>query len=160
MPGCFRPMRVLAGGTIVGITFIAGTYLLSARRLSAAREARRNDDCSKAERSLAACWRLPGLHSAIELENQLLAVQQGDLRDEKEWQSRAAGNSANSRLILESLAKGNLATFQWTTAHNYAESILDREPADARALWLRARARMEMHLEEQALGDLERAIER
>ena len=38
--------------------------------------------------------------------------------------------------------------------------MFDQRPADVRALWLRARARIEMHLEEQALGDLERAIER
>ena len=160
MPGFSWPLRVLVGGILLGAACIAGTYLLSARRLAAAREARRDDNYSQAERSLAACWTLPGLRSAIELEEQLLGVQQGDLRNEKEWRTRAAGNSADGRLILEALAKGNLATFQWTTAQKYAESILDDQPADARALWLRARARIEMHFEEQALGDLERAIER
>src|SRR5678815_2208156 len=154
MPGFSWRLRALVGGILFG-AFLAGTYLLSNRRLAAAREARRDDDCSQAERSLAACWRLPGLRSAIELEEQLLGVQQGDLRNEKEWETRVAGKSSDSRMILEALAKGNLATFQWTTAQNYAESILDRQPADARALWLRARARIEMHSEDEALGDLE-----
>src|SRR5690349_805566 len=105
MPAVSRPMCALVGGIIFfGVALIAGTYLLSARRLAAAREARRDDDCSEAERWLAACWSLPGLRSALELEEQLLAVQQGDLRNEKEWQSRADGNSAESRLILEALA--------------------------------------------------------
>jgi tetratricopeptide (TPR) repeat protein len=159
MPGFSRPMGVLVGGILFGVACVPGAYLLSARRLAAAREARRGDNCSQAERSLAACWRLPGLRSAIELEEQLSAVQQGDLRNEKAWQSQSAGNSADNRLILEALAKGKLAHFQWATAQKYAESILDKDPADARALWLKARARIEMHLEEQALADLERALQ-
>lgn len=157
---CRWPMRTLVAGLFLGIVIVAAPYAFTAGRLSAARQARRDDDCATAESCLAACWRLPGLRLAIELEDQLLAVQQGDLRNEKGWQSRAVDDSAASRLIREALAKGNLAHFQWTTAQGYTESILDHQPADARALWLRARARIEMHLEEQALGDLERALER
>jgi len=153
-------MRTLVTGLILGIAIVAAAYAFTTGRLFAAREARRDDDCAAAESCLAACWRLPGLRGAIDLEEQLLGVQQGDLRNEKEWHSRVAGNSADSRLILESLAKGNLARFQWMTAQSYAESILDQQPADARALWLRGRAQFEMHLEEQALSDLERAMER
>jgi Tfp pilus assembly protein PilF len=159
MPGFSRRRDVLVAGIVLGITCIAGAYLLATHRLAAAREARRNDNCPQAERSLAACWRLPGLRSALELEEQLLAVQQGDLRNEKEWKSRSAGKSTEGRLILEALAKGNLAAFQWMTAEGYAQSLLDEQPADARALWLRARAQIEMHLEDGALSDLERALE-
>ena len=94
MPGFSWRLRALVSGILIlGAAFLAGAYLLSNRRLAAAREARRDDDCSGAERSLAACWRLPGLRRAIELEEQLLGVQQGDLRNEKEWETRVAGKS-------------------------------------------------------------------
>ncbi len=154
------PMRSLIAVLFLGIALFAAAFASTTKRLSDARQARRDDDCAAAESGLAACWRMMGLRGAIDLEEQLLAVQQGDLSHEKEWQSRAAVASADGQLILEALAKGKLATFQATTAQTYAESILNQQPGDARALWLRARARIEMHLEEQAINDLEQALER
>ena len=150
----------VVGLVLVGTALIVGAYQYSLARISAAREARRDDDYAQAERLLAAIWRLPGLRGAIDMEDQLSAVQQGDLREEKAWQARATGNAADGKLILEALAKAKLAHFQWSAAQSYAQSILDHEPDDARALWLRARSQIEMHLEEQALGDLRKAIER
>lgn len=153
------PIRALAAFSLVALVLIIAAYSLTAWRLSVARQARRDDDCVAAETWLAGCWPVPGLSNAIELEDQLLAVQQGDLRDEKAWQSRANDETSHGQLIWEALAKGNLATFQWTTAESQAEAILRQQPGDARALWLRARARIEMHSDELALADLERALE-
>lgn len=153
------PIRALAAVAVTGLVLIIAVYFVGFGRLSAARLARRDDDCAAAESWLAQCWSLPWLRSAIELEDQLLGVQQGDLRDEKAWEARATDESIDRQLILEALAKGNLATFQWTTAQSHAESMLGRQPADPRALWLRARARIEMNSDEPALADLERAIE-
>ena len=85
MVPCFSwRMSMLVGGTLLVSAIITAAYLISMGSLSAAREARRDDNYSEADRLLAACWRLPGLRSAIDLEDQLLGVQQGDLKDEKE----------------------------------------------------------------------------
>jgi tetratricopeptide (TPR) repeat protein len=149
----------VAAGLLIGAAAIAAAYIVTFRHLAEARQARRDDDCVLAENLLAACWRLPGARAAIALEGDLLGVQQGDLREEQAWQSRAAGRSDESRLILEALAKGNLAASQWSAAQNYAESILDRQPADARALWLRGRSLIPVQREEQARQDLQRAVE-
>ncbi len=154
-----RPKRLVALSLFVATTLVVAAYVYTVGQLGEAKQARRDDNNSAAERLLATCWRLPGLNQAIELEEQLSAVQQGDLRGIETWQSRARSNSPDSRLILESLAKGHLATFQWLDAEKYAESILDRLPTDARALWLRGRARVEMQRENQARNDFENALQ-
>ncbi len=154
----FAPKRVMIIVLFLGLALVAVAYFFSAWRLDAARRARRDDDYGTAERWLAACWYLPGMRSAIALEDALLGVQQGDLRDEKALQSRAAVRSTDRDLILEALAKGNLATFQWDQAQLRADMILQRQPDDARALWLRGRARVEMQQEDLARDDLEHAV--
>ncbi len=154
----FGPKRVVIVGVFLGLALVGAAFFLSARRLDEARRARRDDACGTAECVLSTCWRLPGLSNAIALEEELLAVQQGDLRNAKALQSRAAVRSSDSSLILEALGKGNLATFQWNEAQLRAETILKRQPEDARALWLRGRARIEMQQEELALHDLEQAV--
>ncbi|MEQ1825982.1 MAG: tetratricopeptide repeat protein [Pirellula sp.] len=153
-----RPKRVALVGLLLGIAFVVAAYASTARRLSDARQSRRDDECGLAEGFLAACWRLPGLANSIALENQLIAVQQGDLRDEKALLSRTVGLARDRMLILEALAKGNLATFKWAEAQNHAESILKQHPADARALWLRGLARVEMQQEALARIDFEKAL--
>src|SRR4029078_8735674 len=75
------------------------------------------------------------------------------------WQARAERPSPESTLILEALAKGNLATFQFNEARTYAAAILNRQPGDARALWLRGRAWSHVQQEEKARDDFERALQ-
>lgn len=152
------PKRAMVGGLLMGLAWVAAVYAFTARRLYDASRARRDDNCVAAEGFLAACWRLPVLGSAIDLEEQLLAVQQGDLRDEKALRTRAVGRSRESLLIREALAKGSLASFQWPEAESHAESILVWQAADARALWLRGRARVHMQQEEKARQDFEEAL--
>jgi tetratricopeptide (TPR) repeat protein len=153
------PGRALIVATLVAIGVLAGVYAFASRRLAAARQARRDDDCATAESQLAGCWRLPGLARAAALEHELLAVQQGELANEEAWQARAARQTPESAFILEALAKGNLATFQFNEARRYADAILERHPNDARALWLRGRAWVRVQQEEKAQDDFERAVE-
>jgi tetratricopeptide (TPR) repeat protein len=144
----------LVGGTICGLYFSTNSYLI------AARAARRSENHAAAEHLLSACWRLPGLSRSIELENQLLGVQQGNLREEDHWRSQLQRPSGESSLILEALAKGSLATFRWNEAREYAVAILERAPGDPQGLWLRGRAWMKLQQEERARRDFLQAAER
>src|SRR5262249_39716928 len=117
-----RPTRALMVLGLVASGGLVWLYVSGFHHLAAAREARRSDDGAAAESHLAACWRLPGFASTARLEEELLGVQQGDLRNEKELQARAARWSAESELILESLAKGCLATSQFNEARTYADA--------------------------------------
>jgi tetratricopeptide (TPR) repeat protein/cytochrome c5 len=134
-------------------------YAAELARLSAARQARRDDNCAAADQDLATCWRLPGIVNAIDMEEELLGVQQGDLRQEKEWKKRSENPTDEGILILEALAKGNLATAQFNEARTYADEILKRQPEQARALWLRGRAWVQVQQEEKGQDDLERAVQ-
>jgi tetratricopeptide (TPR) repeat protein len=154
----FGPKRVVVAGLFFGVALIGASFYWTNWRLNQARQARRDDAYGLAESLLAACWHFPSLSTAIALEEELLAVQQGDLRNELALQSRALVREADRNLILEALAKGNLASFQWNEAQLRADAILKRQPGDARALWLRARARIEMQQEDLARLDLEQAV--
>ena len=151
--------RVIVLGLVLLIAFTAIAYVLATQRLAELRQARREDDLGRAETLLASTWSLPGLRAEVELEGQLMAVQQGDLRNEKALQSQALNGSKQSVMIREALAKGNLACFQWEQARQHAEAILDRQPKGAYALWLRGRALIEMQLEAQARQDFETALQ-
>ena len=146
---------------VLGLAVLAvvGLYSFAAHKLYSSRQARRDDDYARAEILLAACWRLPVLANAAALEDELLAVQQGDLAHEESWRGRAVKPSPESVLILEALAKGNLAAFQYNEARTYADAILEREPNHARAFWLRGRAWVRLQQEEQAREDFQRALE-
>ena len=143
--------------TVLGLGLWA--YTTAAEDVQRAREARRIDNYPAAEAALSACWPLPGLQAAIELEEQLLAVQQGDLHAEDAWQQQVALAGPHAQLILEALAKGNLAAFKWAQAEHYAQSLLVKSPQDPRALGLRGRARLNMQREDEALEDFQRAVE-
>ncbi len=78
----FTRTRACLVGLLLLAALTSAAYILTIRRLDEARLARREDDCGLAEDLLASCWRLPGLRASLELEEQLLAVQQGDLHDE------------------------------------------------------------------------------
>lgn len=135
---------------------VAWLYVWTSYRLNAAQQARRNESYHEAERQLDACWPLPGLRKSIKLERALLGVQQGDLADE----ARAGGRSADSAVILEALAKGNLAVFRWNEARTYAQALLDLRPAHAQALWLRGRAWVKLQQEDKAHEDFDEAVQR
>lgn len=153
-----RPKRFAMLLGLIAISIVAAPYIATFRNLAAARSARRNDQCAAAESHLASCWRLPGVSAALAFEHELLGTQQGDLRNEKTWQARAARWSPESVPILEALAKGNLATFQFNEARDYAEAILQRQPEHAHALWLRGRALVRLQQEPQGRADVERAV--
>lgn len=154
-----RPTRFVILLGLVAIGVVVALYVSTFRHLAVARHARRNDECAAAESHLAACWRLPGLFGAVALEHEFLGMQQGDLRDEEAWQARAARWSPDSVLILEALAKGSLATFQFNEAGTHAEAILERQPGHAYALWLRGRASVRLQQEDTAREDFERAVD-
>ncbi len=154
-----RSKRTIALSLVLVIALTVVAYVVNIQRLNDARLARREDDLSRAEDLLSSLWPLPGLRSDLELEEKLLAVQQGDLREEKAIQAGASRGQSYKTLILEALAKGNLATFQWEMARNHAESILSQHPDDARALWLRGRALLEMQFEDRARQDFEGCFE-
>jgi Tfp pilus assembly protein PilF len=149
--------RVLAILLVLVLFAVAGFYSSAIRHLNEAREARRNDDCAAAEQHLSACWPLPGILAALQLEDDLLGVQQGDLREENIWQQRAERAPTERHLILEALAKGNLATFQFNQGRDYAQAILDHSPRDAHALWIRGCALEHLQQEERALEDFRAA---
>src|SRR5262245_10866040 len=154
-----RPIRIAAGLGLVAILIVVVLYVTAFRNLAAARQARRDDDCAAAEDHLAAFWPLPGLRGARELETDLLGVQQGDLRDEEAWKKRAERPSPERVPILEALAKGNLAASQFNEARNYADAILEHQPDNAYALWLRGRAWVRVQQEDKARDDFEQAIQ-
>ena len=151
--------RVIVLGLVLLVALTALAYVMATQRLAEVRQARREDDLGHAQKLLASTWSLPGLRAALELEEQLMAVQQGDLRNEKALQSQALNGSKQSELIREALARGKLACFQWEQARKHAEAILERQPKAAYALWLRGRALIEMQLETQARQDLEAALQ-
>jgi Tfp pilus assembly protein PilF len=157
--GISRWTRISIVCVLLAIAAIVVAYAVTFARLAASRQARRDDDCAAADQGLAACWRLPAIASAIELEEELLGLQQGDLKQEKEWKARTDGPTNESILILEALAKGNLAASQFNEARAFADAILQRQPELARALWLRGRAWVHVQQEEQGQRDLERALE-
>jgi tetratricopeptide (TPR) repeat protein len=158
MAGISRWRRPVVLGIGAAGLLAGAAYLGAFWQLSAASRARRSDSYAEAERRLAACWRLPGLKEAISFEHELVSVQQGDLRAEKAWQARGAADAAHGALILEALAKGNLAAFRWNEARDYTEAILNRQPAHAQALWLRGRAWVKLQQEPQALEDFSQAL--
>jgi tetratricopeptide (TPR) repeat protein/cytochrome c5 len=158
MRSCHWFKRAVVVGVSVVTLVVSIAYFFTSRKLSYARQMRQDDDYGNAEETLAVCLRLPGLTHAIELEQQLLAVQQGDLRNEKELLARAANQASYAGLILEALAKGNLRTFKWIEVQERAESILKKDPNNARSLWLRGLSRIEMQQEALALDDLKRAF--
>ena len=153
-----RKRAVFASALTVIVT-IATAYIYSLWRLHDARRWRREDQYVQAEHAIRACIRLPGLIDSIDFEYQLLGVQQGDLREEQNWKARTVEPSIEGLLILEALAKGNLAIFQWEVSRRYADSILNRHPANSKALWLRGRAYVEMQQESKALVDFENAFQ-
>jgi tetratricopeptide (TPR) repeat protein len=156
-----RGVSWTATATAIGLIALFGVaaaqYVILARHLSAARDARRREDYVAAERYLSNCWPLPGYLSAIALERDLSGAQQGDLSDEATWQARAKTPNDESVLILEALAKGSAATFRWNEARTYADAILERQPDHAQSLWLRGRAWIKLQQEEKAERDLVRA---
>jgi tetratricopeptide (TPR) repeat protein len=154
------PTVALTTGLLMAVACVAAAYFVAWGRLESVRRARRDDDHAAAESRLAACWRLPGLAAAIDLEEQLLGVQQGDLGAEKKWQARAAtGSSYEGGLIREALGKGALASLRRTLALDYAESAVKRQPANGQVIGTRGRARFQTQQEEEAIVDLKRAVE-
>src|SRR5262249_41078391 len=134
-------------------------YWHAGGQLNAARQARRNDSYSEAETRLGDCWRLPGFGRALDLEWELLGVQQGDLRSEPALATRLASRGPDYDLMLEALAKGNLAVFRFNEARTYAEALLQARPNDPPALSLRGRAWLKLQQEDKGLSDLAQAIE-
>src|SRR5262245_9194734 len=155
-----RTRRVGLFSIFLALGVLAGLYNSAFRNLTAARQARRNDDCASAEKYLNLCWPVPGLRGARALEEELLGVQQGDLTTEKAWQARPKGQSPDGVPILEALAKGSLATFRFNECRQYADEILERQPGHAQALWLRGRAWVRLQQEERARDDFEQALNR
>jgi tetratricopeptide (TPR) repeat protein len=163
-PGHRQPFRRLTtrlaiAGAVVLALFAGCVYWVALGHLEAAQAARRDDRYSDAERHLAACWQLPGLSAAWELEDQLVSLQQGNLTDEEAWAARTRPSNTDGILVLEALAKGNLVVFQWNEAREYADAILQREPRHARALWLRGRTWVKLQQEPQALDDFQQALD-
>ncbi len=153
-----RPSRALLLCLVASAVSSLAIYAFSKRTLSDAIRARRNNQYVAAEQLLDACWRLPGLKSQIVLEDQLLAVQQGDLREERMLRLRIKEGKPDAQLILEALAKGMLATFRWEEAAALAESMIQQQPKDANAYWLRGMARAEMQQGILARLDFEKAL--
>jgi tetratricopeptide (TPR) repeat protein len=149
--------KILALFAILVLATVVTLYVSTSLHLNLARDARRSDDCAAAEQNLAACWPMPGFTDWLKLEDDLLGIQQGDLRDENRWQQRAGHKPAERVLILEALAKGNLATFQFNQARDYANAILNDTPDQAIALWIRGCALEHLQQEEEALDDLRKA---
>lgn len=148
----------LSFGLLLCVLGFSAAYLWAHEQLLQARQARRSDNYAQAEERLAKCWPLPGFSASLQLERELLAVQQGDLHAQSSWQSRLRLSGDQGWLILEALAKGNLAAFNWGQAETFANDLLDRGTADASGLYLRGLARRQMQREPEALQDLEEAL--
>jgi tetratricopeptide (TPR) repeat protein len=156
-----RPQRTAAVAAAAAVVFaVLSAYLWTAYHLAAARAARRADDCARAERHLSACWRLPGMSEAVEREELLLGMQQGDVVGMgKHLIDLVRGNDEDAVLILEALAKGYLALFRWSEAQECADELVRRQPGDAGALVLRARAWEKLKQDDHALADYRAAVE-
>ncbi len=157
MPKAMRLRSLLALSLLLLLASLGALYAMTSRRLADAILARQEDELGRAEEKLSSCWNLPGFREHIALEEELMGVQLGDLREEDRWLKRANEQTVDGNRILEALAKGNLACFQWERAQDHADTALRRHPSDARALWLRGRALVEMQQEEQALQDFKKA---
>jgi tetratricopeptide (TPR) repeat protein len=138
----------------------------TAVRLLAARTARRRDDYDEAERRLAACLRPEEITPEAALERLLLTAQQGELAEvEGLLQPRTGPDDAEAALVLEALAKGYLNCAWDADALTCLNRLLERQPAHAPALLMRARVlesqalKGEVERETDALHDYEKAAE-
>jgi tetratricopeptide (TPR) repeat protein len=127
--------------------------------LLAARTARRQDDLDEAARHLAECRRLQGVSPDNALEWALLRAQQGDLEADAVLWARAELDGPEVPLILESLAKGYLATFRLTEALDAVDHLLQRGPEHCTGHFLRGTIVEGLGRPEDALAEYRKALD-
>ena len=100
--------------------------------------ARRTQNYDQAEHELEICAQLGVRTEQAELERLLLRVQRGDLGGmDYDLYQRSEPDSPESMLILEALAQGYLSTFHIHGAMRCLERMLERQPDNTRALFLK-----------------------
>src|SRR5260370_22652862 len=126
----------------------------------AARTARRAGNFDVAERYLKTSQRLGELPERIDLERALLRTQRGDLTPQilEKLRGFAEQDHPDSILILESLAKYYIKTYQMTQALGYLNSWLQRQPDDTAALLWRGEVHERLFKLQDALEDFSRAV--
>jgi len=100
--------------------------------------ARRTQNYEEAEHELEICAQIGVRTEQAELERLLLRVQRGDLGGtDYDLYQRSEPDSPESMLILEALAQGYLSTFHIHGAMRCLERMLERQPDNTRALFLK-----------------------
>src|SRR5438132_13789203 len=103
-----------------------------------AQVARRTQNYEEADHELEICEQLGVRTEQAELERLLLRVQRGDLGGaDYDLYQRSEPDSPESMLILEALAQGYLSTFHIHGAMRCLERMLERQPDNTRALFLK-----------------------
>ena len=125
-----------------------------------ARTARRGGAFDDAEHHLELCKELRGTSPAIDLEEQLLRVQQGDMGGmERALRKRAEQDSPETPLILEALAQGYLANYDISPAMTCIERLLKDQPNHIKALLLHGQTLEQIGRAEEAEADYRRVLE-
>jgi len=129
-------------------------------RLLAARAARREGDCDRAERLLQDCWRFGGDSGAINLEFNLIGAQRGEFsRVENFLFGLVSQGHPDSAHILEVLTRGYYATFQLAKARVCVERWLEHEPTEIEGWLWRARVYEKLLNRPETTNSYRRVIE-
>jgi Tfp pilus assembly protein PilF len=132
----------------------ADTHLL------AARAARREGDCDRAECLLRECSRFGGDSGAISLEFSLIGVQRGEFsRVENFLFGLVSQGHPDSAHILEVLTRGYYATFQLAKARVCVEGWLEHEPTEIEGWRWRARVYEKLLNRPETMKSYRRVIE-
>jgi tetratricopeptide (TPR) repeat protein len=125
----------------------------------AARTARRAGRFDDARPHLAASLKFGYPPEAIELEQALAELQQGDRSVEKHLLRRVAEDDPDSLLILEILIREYIRTFQLNEAMRCSNLYLEKKPGDVQALLARAEVSERLFYYADAVLDCRQAVE-
>jgi tetratricopeptide (TPR) repeat protein len=123
--------------------------------------ARRTDAVAEAERLLITFELSQGASAKTSLEWALLGAQQGDLAGEDaRLQNEARSEGRDTAEILEAMAKGYDASYQWPEAIDVLSALLQRRPDHVPALILRGKLLARIRQPHEGERDLRKAVEK
>jgi tetratricopeptide (TPR) repeat protein len=127
----------------------------------AAKAARRADTYAEAERLLIAFEEIYKPTSGTKLEWLLLGAQQGDFASEEvRLQDEVKNRDPDTPAILEAMAKGYEASYQWPESIVVVSALLQLRPDHMPALIVRGRVRARMGQLEEAERDFRQVVEK
>src|SRR5262245_10622688 len=130
----------------------------SSALLLAVRIDRRRGDFQAFQQDLGSYEEIEGATAAGDLEKQLLKTQEGDLAAEEALKRRSAIDQGNALAIFEALGQGSVLAVRLPEAIEYLNQVMQKQPANATALYWRGRAWESWNQFEKAIGDYEKAL--